>query len=790
MNMARRWSRRFVRSLLILFVAGILATLLRSPALNAQGGAEPEVPEAVGVNIHTVDPQALDLKTLADSGVRWIRMDFSWDNTQRVPGEYDFGAYDGLLSALDSVHIRAILVLAYRNPLYDHGLSPSSDEARQAFARWAAAAAAHFHSRGVLWEMYNEPNARFWTPQPNTDDYIKLALATGEAIEESAPGESVIGPASAVIDLPFLEACFRAGLLNYWSAVSIHPYRMTDPETVADDLRDVRLLIRKYAPPGKTIPIMVSEWGYSARWNGMDEQKQAERLAREWLVATANDVPLTVWYDWRDGADPQDPEQHFGLLSLPSRPVKPAYRAAGALTRFLNGFRFNKRLALDQPADHLLLFTRGTDIRLAAWTSGSPHSVTVPASAGRFDATGLEGQTRVPLEAGRGGLKLQLSSAPQYLAPEQPNRLLEVAAAWERLPLEIAVRAPGDLPFHFHVKNPLAAPLKLTVKATDFPAEAGPSATARPGAEVTLELLTRAVTRSLKPVSARVEVEAHGLGRLAQATSIAALNPMRLTILPATESFLPVAIVNPSGDAFHGSMRATADRGVNILAAGVPLDLAPGSTEATAKLPLAKPPDDYTLGLEVADSDGNVVLDAPATRFVRLDVPSRPAAGIEAPGYRLVSGNTEGGGEGVLSAALPAEGPPLPGMNSLKLTYRLPGSAASVRLVPADASHEQIPGKPQALGLWLCSEALGVRPYLRFVDSTGQAFEEGGGAVNWHGWRYVLIYVDVPRGSHHGGANDGVIHYPIHWDSLLVIKNGSNEESLGTVYLTGPTLIY
>lgn len=777
----------FSCSLPVLSAVTILAALLPSPALDAQETAEREAPEAVGVNIHTVDPQSLDLKTLADSGVRWVRMDFDWSSIERTQGEYDFRAYDALLSALDSVHIQAIFILDYRNPLYDHGLSPASDEARQAFARWAAAAAAHFHARGILWEIYNEPNARFWTPQRNTDDYIKLALATGEAIEESAPGESVIGPASAVIDPAFLEACFRAGLLNYWAAVSIHPYRMTDPETVADELRDVRLLIRKYAPPGKTIPIMVSEWGYSALWSGMDEQRQAERLAREWLVDIANDVPLSIWYDWRDGADPHDPEQHFGLVGPPSRPVKPAYRAAETLTHFLNGFRFNKRLSLDQPDDYLLLFTKGTDVRLAAWTAGSPHSVTIPASAGRFGLTGLEGETLTPLEAGRGGLKLQLSAAPQYLVPQQPNRLLEVAAAWERLPLEIAVRAPGDLPLHFHVKNPLAATLKLSVKATDFPAEAGPSVSAGPGAEATLELLTRAVTRSLKPVAAHVELEAHGLGRLAQVTWIASLNPMRLTILPATESSLPVAIANPSGDAFHGSIRVTAAQGVNILAGGVPLDLAPRSTEVTANLPVARIPDDYTLGLEVADSDGNVVLDTPASRFFRLNVLTRAG---EAAGYRLVSGSAEGGGEGVLSATLPPEGPPLPGMRALELNYRLPGAVASIRLVPGDAAHEQIPGKPQAIGLWLYSEGSGVRPYLRFADSTGQVFEEGGGALSWRGWRYVLIHVDLPRGAHHGGANDGVIHYPIHWDSLLVIRNGSNEEARGSLYLSGLTLIY
>jgi len=40
--------------------------------------------------------------------------------------------------------------------------------------RWAVAAAHHFRNRGVLWEMYNEPNIGFWKPKPNVDDYIAL----------------------------------------------------------------------------------------------------------------------------------------------------------------------------------------------------------------------------------------------------------------------------------------------------------------------------------------------------------------------------------------------------------------------------------------------------------------------------------------------------------------------------------------------------------------------------------------------------------------------------------------
>lgn len=794
-NVGHHRSRDFIPSLPALYLTAILAVLLPSPASHAQQTAAPAVEDEVGVDIHTVSLSPAELKTLSDSGVRWVRMDFDWSATERSRGEYDFRAYDAFLTALDSVHVRAILILAYRNALYDNGLSPASDEAREAFARWAAAAVAHFRGRGILWEMYNEPNAPFWLPRPNTDDYIKLALATGEAVEESAPDEKLIGPASGAIDPPFLEACFRAGLLNYWSAVSIHPYRPTDPETVADDLRNVRLLIRKYAPPGKSIPIIVSEWGYSAVSKGMDEQKQAERLAREWLVDIANDVPLTIWYDWRDdGRDSQNPEHHFGLLGAASGPAKPAYRAARALTGFLSGFRFNKRLALDQPEDYALLFTRGGELRLAAWTVGAPHEATVPASAGTFEATALDGEKLPSLDAGRGGLKVQLTTAPQYLAPGGPNPLLEVAAAWERLPLEIAVRTPADLPLHLHVKNPLSSPLRFSVKGEDIPSQAGPSASARPGAEATLELRAAALSRSLKPVTTRIELEAHGLGRLAQATWIVSLNPLRLTVLPATDNSLSLAIANPSGDPFQGTVRATGARGLDFVSSRAPLNLAPRSTDAIVKLPLARLPEaDYTLGVEVVDPDGNIVLDSPSARFVRLSVLAGSRGGAEPAGYKLVSGGAESGappGEGGAAAALPSAGPPLAGMNALELTYRLPAAGASVRLIPEDSAHQQIPGKPLAIGLWLYGDASGVRPYVWIADSTGQIFEEGGGPVNWQGWRYVLIHINIPQGAYHGGANDGVIHYPIHWDSLLVLRNASKEEVRGNVYISSPTLIY
>jgi hypothetical protein len=390
----------------------------------------------LGVNIHFTDPQPGELEMLARAGFRWVRMDFAWGGTEREPGRYDFRAYDRLLAALEKHRLRALLILDYSNPHYDRGLSPASEEGRQAMARWAAAATRHFRGRGVLWEMYNEPNIFFWKPKPDVEAYSKLALAVGRAIRAAEPGETYLGPATSEMDFRFLEACFKAGLLEYWSAVSVHPYRQKGPETVAADYARLRGLIGQYAPKGKQIPILSGEWGYSSAWKDMDEVKQGKMLPRQWLTNLANGVPLSIWYDWHDdGTDPKEPEHHFGTVGNachagrePVYDPKPAYRAAEALTAALGGFQFQRRLAVGQGDDYALVFARGQEVRLAAWTMAAGRKVEVVAREGaKFKVTGHLGQVLPPLVAGRTGLGIPLTDAPQYLVPETPDAFLPAA---------------------------------------------------------------------------------------------------------------------------------------------------------------------------------------------------------------------------------------------------------------------------------------------------------------------------------------------------------------------------
>lgn len=417
-----------MRRFIILLVLLLLIAFSRQTTAQTAPAALPTpptvLPLGLGVNIHFTHPRPGEMAMLAGGGFTFIRMDFDWAKIEKQPGQYDWSDYESLLRALDRYHIRAVFILDYANPLYDDNRSPDDDAGREAFARWAVASAKHFHDRGILWEMYNEPNIHpFWRPRPNPDDYVKLALAVGKALRAGAPDARFIGPACSTMDFKFLETCFKGGLLQYFQAVSVHPYRGAPPETVAKDYAKLRAMIVKYAPAGKSIPIYSGEWGYSSI-NGISADEQGRRLARQWLINISNNVPLSIWYDWHDdGSDPRETEHHFGTVAYPYHknrtPVydpKPAYFAAKTLTSQLRGYRFSKRVPLDRDDDYALEFTKSLKTKLVAWTtSKTPHQATIPAHAGDYSIISTTGQPLPNITSESHGISIGLDGNPKYL---------------------------------------------------------------------------------------------------------------------------------------------------------------------------------------------------------------------------------------------------------------------------------------------------------------------------------------------------------------------------------------
>ena len=361
----------------------------------------PIVPQGVGVNIHFHRGHETDLDQIAAAGFKVARVDLGWDGIERSKGQYDWSACDELTTNLVRRGLRALYILDYSNPLYEETVvtrdpvsgrvqrdlaSPQHPGSVAAFAQWSAAAAKRYRDQHVIWELWNEPNITFWKPKPDVAQYNALALAACRAIRAADPSATIIGPATSEVPLAFLSNHLASGVLEYLDAVSVHPYRSDKkpPETAGEDYRNVRELISKLAPPGKrNLPIVSGEWGYSSFTRGVTAETQGAYAARQQLANLLYGVPISIWYDWQDdGPDSTEREHRFGLVTQQLEP-KPAYLSIRTLTTELTGYRLERRLSVGGADDFVLLFSRPRSVpKLAVWTTGERHAVSIPITHG------------------------------------------------------------------------------------------------------------------------------------------------------------------------------------------------------------------------------------------------------------------------------------------------------------------------------------------------------------------------------------------------------------------------
>ena len=389
-----------------------------------------------GINIHFTTGHEKDLDMIAKAGFKYIRMDFAWQNTERVKGVYDWSAYEELTANLTKRGMRALYILDYSNPLYedqveskdpisgkvDKGIAaPRKPESVEAFAKWASTAVKHFRGSNIIWEIWNEPNIFFWRPAPDVANYNKLALATCKAIKTSVPEAVIIGPATSQLPLLFIESFLTSGVLEYIDAVSVHPYRKysISPETAIDDYKKVDELIKKFTPEGKPlIPIISGEWGYNTSTRGISVETQAAYIVRMQLSNLLYGIPLSIWYDWKnDGPDPDEWEHNFGTVTTDLKP-KPAYVSIKILNEQLGKFTFIKKIEIKNPNDFVLLFRddKGNS-KIAAWTTEVPHTVVIEEI--NTKATNLSGAdwsgNVFQVKTDQDKLLLDLNGYPQYI---------------------------------------------------------------------------------------------------------------------------------------------------------------------------------------------------------------------------------------------------------------------------------------------------------------------------------------------------------------------------------------
>ena len=401
--------------------------MILATTVSGAGAVEIGLPTAnssarFGVSVNIGSPLPLEeFDMLEAAGCGLIRRDIMWDWVETSRGVYEFGFFNDFQAACESRNMRNLFILCFTKHYYgeDPATYPSSPAWQQAFVNYAVAVAENFKGKGMIYELWNEPND---SPNPGMGDpatYTALAKLVYPAMKAVDPTCTIIGPAVSNISsnadggATWTQRCYENGLLNAVDAVSVHPYnRIQAPEF---------FVFNQASYGGVTKPVVCSEWGVSAA--EVSPQTQADYLVRYNLVNLSQGVPFSTWYNWKNnGTDPNHQQQNFGLVTFDLE-EKPAYEAMQRMTQSLRGAGYQQRLDIGDTNDWLLVFaTPGGHETLAYWTTGESHALSV-------DGWG----------------DLTLTSSPQYLNPVPEPKVSTLTMSGAVLLLAYVLRKPGSV---------------------------------------------------------------------------------------------------------------------------------------------------------------------------------------------------------------------------------------------------------------------------------------------------------------------------------------------------------
>jgi hypothetical protein len=244
---------------------------------------------------------------------------------------------------------KIIAVLAYETPwLFPDGKSKKyiSPENIPHFLHFVEEMVKHFKGRVDVWNIWNEPNFKFW--KGTKKEFFELSKLAAQRIRETDPDAYIVGGAFIRSPERFIKKMHRAGGMENLDGLAFHPYAL-HPEGA---MRIHDKFLRICSEINFTGPVWITEMGHPTGGlypHSVSPENLPSHVVKE-MVGTAarKDTRAALWYQLFDPYNrdetltrkqKRDSENFFGLV-YPDYQRKNGAHAFELCARFLQGSRY------------------------------------------------------------------------------------------------------------------------------------------------------------------------------------------------------------------------------------------------------------------------------------------------------------------------------------------------------------------------------------------------------------------------------------------------------------------
>lgn len=273
----------------------------------------------IGLGFEKLDRNVFDpekaYERVAESGVKWARLQSGWQRTEKEKGIYDFQWLDKIVDKMISIGVEPWLCLCYGNELYSEeakkvfgavGVPPIfTDEERTAWLNYVNATVEHYKGRIHYYEVWNEPDGQWcWKHGPNPVELAEFNKVTAIECKKADESCEVIG-LTLCHDEAFATEFAKTGVLEYLDGISYHTYSV-DEEIWKGRIAFFKSMSKEYNRPN--MKIFQGESGTQSRSDGAGalrggawtNLKQAKFLLRHLITDIAYGVEFTSYFSCMD----------------------------------------------------------------------------------------------------------------------------------------------------------------------------------------------------------------------------------------------------------------------------------------------------------------------------------------------------------------------------------------------------------------------------------------------------------------------------------------------------------